>query len=207
MKIKNILLASIALSGSALAQSINIDNLAGFDLTEALPIFDNAGVAVLAGDLTISLGSFSGTPDASLAGFTPFSTETITNDSNGNFINDVINFLGPTDGPGSAEDLGFVGNSIFVVLANSVGDQVAVFESANTVVGNTLIPNGPALIGTTPVEISNSGGTLVVGDLLTDVDAAGATFSNGIGLVTIPEPSAALLAGLALVGGLVRRRR
>lgn len=209
MKIKYMLLAGFALAGLANGQSVNVDNLAGFNLDEALPIFDNAGDPVVPSDLTISLGIFSGAPSADLAGFIPFSAETITNDSNGNFINGVINFSGPLDGAGSAQDLGFVGRSIFVVLENSAGDEIAIFESANNVNGNTPIPGGATLVGSTPVEISNSGGTLVVGDLLSNVDVPGvAAFTNGIGLVpTIPEPSAALLAGLALVGGLVRRRR
>lgn len=70
-------------------------------------------------------------------------------------------------------------------------------DSNNYLLGD---PKGAALIG----QFGGAATTSVDWTDTTGIDSVGsATFR----LVAIPEPSAALLAGLALVGGLVRRRR
>lgn len=209
MKIKLAILASLVSASAGFGQTLSINNLAGFDFTSALPIFDNSGAAIAASDLTITAGVFSSEANAELDGFIPFpSTGSITNNNTGNFIDDALTFSGPAEGAGSLEDIGgFVGESIFIVLESTAG-EIGIFESGNPVVGNTLVPGGSPFIGNTLVEISTDGGTVAVGTLIPDAEVPGVgTFANGFGLVAIPEPSVSLLAGLALLGGLARRRR
>ena len=109
-----------------------------------------------------------------------------------------------------------VGSAIFVVFGN--GDTLADSTAFAIVDAGALIGTdaaAPAPESSADVVINDAFLTtdnLIVGDLVTDVDLGlPINFNEGIQLVgagdAVPEPSTSLLAGLAALGLVARRRR
>ena len=201
-------------AGFCISQSYGFDGIATsiamFD-TEAVPILDNTGTPIVNGTGYVAVGTFSSAPtlDNILTAFTPFGDETPvpfgnTFNADGFFDASFSTSipLGTTGPP--------VGEQAYVVLANSStlegSDLFAVLTlgSEFTFEAENEFGNGEVTQSFTSGNISDS---IVIGQELSNVVIVDlATFTSGVQLVGVPEPSSALLSlvGLAFIA---RRRR
>lgn len=211
-KLNFALISLLAAAGNAAAYDISYTNLRSADAT-AVPVIDNAGVAIAGGSGYVASGFFSGTPsiEAIRGGeFTLFGNMPSTAFANGEGnIAGFFDLSGSEPIPAGTTD-GNVGRAIFVVIGNggdlATSDEFAVID-AGAVVGT----ENAAGQGSTAVIIDQdfiTTSNLVVGNLATDVNTGLAvTFNEGIQLVPVPEPSTALFGALAALGFAGRRRR
>ncbi len=157
-------------------------------------IVDNMGRAIAAADgASVTAGSVSGDAFSSLVGTNGSSTGAIGNPA-------VVLLDGLWNGQtsnNSAEADAFNASPIAVQIVVSpdvfaVVTTSAVFPANGGGVGDSL---------TVPIDS--------ITGVVTSLSTPGTVFENNQLVLgaAIPEPSSALLAGLALVGGLVRRRR
>ncbi len=209
MKIKLVLLAAFVPFAANAATTITPSN--GTTTGTILQVIDNSGVPVAGGSVLI--GTFAdpsviATADAGdvLTGFTQFGTPQSFSPVAGLF--GFANSFGVTaDLPNEGAAAGdLVGNNIFAVIQGD-GDFI-IWDSGQQFAFESALDAG------LPVSFNvTEQGTLVRGVLVTggNTGLPGALSpQNGGTAVTfglVPEPSSALLAGLALFGGLVRRRR
>lgn len=198
MKLK--LLLVLGLSVSAVnGASLAFGNLS-FSGTD-LFLVDNAGVGLGAGS---TASFFAGTSPTSLADISSLGTalEVITfntgNNPSPSFIAsqfDVPNFDGA-----------LTNQNLFVVFSNPTGDQFAAIDFA-AIFPVDDSPTAPVAV----VEDLNVASRVTlgaVGPVTTFQDPVfGEVIGQQLSLAAVPEPSIALLGGLALFGGLVRRRR
>ena len=201
MKLKTIVavaaFASAHLVSAATLNFGNVDPSGG-----ALFLFDNAGVPLGAGS-TISL----------FAGTSPTTFEEAQ--ALGPALEVITFFPGnnPDDGLiASAFDVGNTNGEItnldlFALVSNPAGDQFGAIDLATVF----LVDDSP-IAPSSATENLTSGAVVTLGSTATTTLASPTIFQTdipgtGLFLAAVPEPSAALLAGLALVGGLVRRRR
>ena len=205
-------LAAVGLFSGASAYTVSFLNIAAADNT-AVPVLDNTGAAIGLGSGFVAAGTFASVPGSidEVRSFTPFG------DGASAFQNSVgaAGFFdnsrsapipqGTTDAP--------VGASVYLVMGDgadlasstdfAVFDPGLVFGTENAVGAGALdiIIDSDAL---TP-------DSLVYGTIATDVDLGiGVIFAEGIQLgegAVIPEPSTSLLAALAGLALVARRRR
>ena len=205
-------LATVGLFSGASAYTVSFLNIAAADNT-AVPVLDNTGSAIGLGSGFVAAGTFASVPGSidEVRSFTPFG------DGNSVFQNSVgvDGFFdnsrsapipaGTTDAP--------VGASVYLVMGDgadlasstdfAVFDPGLVFGTENAVGAGALdiIIDSDAL---TP-------DSLVYGTIITDVNTGiGVIFAEGIQLgegTVIPEPSTSLLAALAGLALVARRRR
>ena len=195
------------------AQSIvNVTNTA---FNNELAILDNAGQIVTSG-VSIAVGTFDTPADAAnpatfgetftsfgQAAFVPFPA--VGQPAAGFFDVAVAGFSLTSAGDGSD----FIQENISVIIfeGDSLSDSQA-FASFNTdgIFLADSVTNDASSASVTPGNLQF--GQLATGTFVIDNGFLGqTTVTNAVQLTFVPEPSAALLAGLALVGGLVRRRR
>jgi hypothetical protein len=205
-------LATVGLFSGASAYTVSFLNIAAADNT-AVPVLDNTGSAIGLGSGFVAAGTFASVPGSidEVRSFTPFG------DGNSAFQNSVgaAGFFdnsrsapipqGTTDAP--------VGASVYLVMGDgadlasstdfAVFDPGLVFGTENAVGAGALdiIINSDSL----------TADSLVYGTIVTNVDTGlGLTFDEGIQLgegAVIPEPSTSLLAALAGLALVARRRR
>ena len=180
----------------------------------AVAFTDNAGVPLAAGSGVVAAGIFSDPSDIELVNLASDFTG-LTDPNNAADSTFSVNapngqdgvLSGSIDGGRQAADSAFVGANIFFVIGNgsTLADstEFAVFDTGFQFAADDTTP-APSSFAFVP-----SADTLVIGEVGADVGLfGGAVQATNFQLATaIPEPSSALLAGLALVGGLVRRRR
>lgn len=211
---KKTLLLLAAFTSVVSAQSIvNVTNLAG---GQEIAILDNAGELLMSG-ATVAAGLFAPGSGGDLSdpstfgSFTFFGqrafepTVTPGGPANG-FFNLAIE--GPTLAVGQ-EGEGFIGQNISVILfGGSEFTNATEFISFDT--------NGVFLADSVNNAASSSSvtadnlefGTPSTGEFVIDNGfLPDTTVEDAVSFAQIPEPSSTLLAGLALIGGLVRRRR
>lgn len=158
--------------------------------------FDNTG--------TIVGPEFNAVVEAGLASTTFISLVGVNGSTTGTIANANIPVLdgrwnGQTSN-NSAEANQFNNQSIAVLITLSETDFAVATTSA------TFLPNGSGVNDTTTVNIDTITG------FVAELSAAGTSFDAESGVFTIgtsviPEPSVTLLGGLALFGGLLRRRK
>lgn len=205
-------LATVALFSSAGAYTVSFLNINSADAT-AVPILDNTGTPIAQGSGYVAAGTFAAAPgpDADIAvTFTPFGSGS-SSFSNG------INVDGFFDGsrseaiPEGTVDAP-VGQSIYLVI----GDGDGLLTSSNFAVFDPgLVVGTENAVGLGALDILLDDSTLtpeslLMGNLLTNVDTGlGLVFNEGIQLggVAVPEPSTSLLAALAGLALVARRRR
>lgn len=184
----------ITLLASAIAASATTIVFSGTPVNSNR-IVDNTGRNIAAADgASITAGQVVGGMFVSLVGTNGSSTGAV-----GNSVTTVLDGLwnGQTSN-NSAEANDFDGDPIAVLVSLSA-DSFAVVTTSST-----FPANGGGVGDSFTLSIDNITG------VVEELSAPGTTFESNrltLGVVPIPEPSTALLAGLALVGGLVRRRR
>lgn len=211
MKTKTLILGSSALF-TALASGYTV-SLTNFDAADstAVPILDNTGTPVAANGGFIGAGTFASTPTS------------VTDAPNltlfGSGATGLTNGLGGLDGfffnqfnapiPEGTTDPP-VGERLYVVM----GDGASLAESSNFAIfdtGQTFGTENAVGSGGLDVVLLSSTLTpeaLIAGTIVEDYDYTGvATFDEALQLAPIPEPSTSLLAALAGLGLVARRRR
>ncbi|NNC88245.1 MAG: PEP-CTERM sorting domain-containing protein [Akkermansiaceae bacterium] len=204
-----------ALSASA-AYQVTVRNFT--NSTNGFPIIDNAGNPLangLIGVGTFPVGFDFNVPAADvLAAFQQFGASVMEPPlSTGGFpglFNNTIS--GSIPNTSTAGDAGFFGDQIYTVIGDatsSLGDAsfLAVLTDGGTFGKEDTAGNGAAAADYAPA--STTGVTQIAyGDLVNGPFAIGPfTFAVGAQQVNVPEPSTSLLAGLAGLALLVRRRR
>ena len=204
-------IVSSGLLSVASAYTVTFLNVDVADNT-AVPILDNAGDPIALSGGYVSVGTFASVPSSveDVRSFVSFG------DGNSTFTNE-IDFPGFFDSGRSAPIpegtvTAPVGQPVYVVIGN--GDSLATSDFF-AVYDPGLVFGTEDSVGAGALDIIIDSSTLtpeslVFGDLVENVSLEGIPFDEGIQLtdgVMIPEPSTSLLAalaGLALVG---RRRR
>ncbi|MDA7892474.1 PEP-CTERM sorting domain-containing protein [Akkermansiaceae bacterium] len=212
---KKTLIASLVTLGmfsGASAYTVAFLNIGAADPT-AVPILDNTGTPIALGSGYVAAGTFSELPggiDDVKANFNPFG------DGNTAFSNG-IGVPGFFDGTRSAAiPQGTVdapvGQNVYLVI----GDGSTLADSTDFVVFDpNLVFGTENAVGAGGLDINiNSDAvtpeSVLWGTILTDVDTGlGVTFTEGlqIGGAVVPEPSTSLLAALAGLALVARRRR
>lgn len=220
MKLTLPLLGFIGLTGIASAFTVTVTNQTNVSPPD-LPIFDNAGNPLASG--SVGVGFFGSSTDvtgnstdfaALLGTFQQFGTTAAFTQG---FVPGLVNNVAPPefDVPiafGSTADP--VGQNIFVVFGNAAtlaaSNELAVWQ------GNVLFGTDDAAgNGGAAVSLETGLGTLLLGNSTGPVELGEAnvvSFEDGIQLVTIdnavvPEPSTGILAALAGLALVARRRR
>lgn len=209
MKLKTLCLVCVLSASSALAQTtvtVSTFNTAA----DFLALTDNAGELILNGDGSFAVGTFASPSEIAnsfavgnlLTDFNAVSNESPT--TFGSPIDGIFNAAVSASIPaGSA----LIGQPIFVVVGDSAtladSSSFAVFATPETFEAEV---NG---IGSETVNLFGNiaAADVIVGSLEGPISVGPASSTATVAFAAIPEPSSALLAGLALVGGLVRRRR
>ena len=194
---------------SASAYDVSVRNFTG--ATTGLPILDNAGNVLAMGIVavgTFPVGFDFNQPAANIiAGFQQFNGDLMQPPLGafpGLFNNTLIDSI-----PESSVllDAGFFGDTIYTI----VGDATTVLADSSFIAvlseGSVFGKEDMFGMGAISVDYVN-GSDIVYGDLIPGPISAGPfTFGVGAKQVDIPEPSASLLAGLAGLALLIRRRR
>lgn len=203
--------AIVGLSSSLHAVSLTLSNN-----NFAVGFTDNSGVPLAAGSGVIVGGIFNDPAAISLetlgTNFVSLVNPVVDGSSSLNVnapsAQDGV-ISGTLQGGRQAADSSFVGANIFVIVGNgstladstefAILDTGSQFDADLTTVTESTItftPSGGSIVP--GFGESTPGGLSLFGGVIS---------AEQISLTAIPEPSSALLAGLALVGGLVRRRR
>lgn len=205
-------LATVGLFSGASAYTVSFLNVNSADST-AVPILDNTGAPIALGSGFVSAGTFATVPGSidEVRSFTPFG------DGNTAFSNS-IGVGGFFDGnrsapiPAGTTDAP-VNQSVYLVI----GDGADLASSTDFAVFDPgLVFGTENAVGAGALDIiidsdSLTADSLVYGTIVNNVDTGiGVIFTEGIQIgqgVVIPEPSTSLLAALAGLALVARRRR
>lgn len=220
----NKIITNICLLGLSVtaAQAFNVTavNLVDPDMT-AVPVVDNTGAPIAVGAGFIGAGTFSSTPSSVLdiANFSPIGTavgRTTFGDDDGAIPAGFFDIARNIPLPSPAEDDNpLVGQSLFLVIGDGLdlesSSNFAILDLGGVVQTDVAGAPESALSGIVLSDFLTPD-NLIVGNIVTEVDTGlGLTFSEGIeltdGAAAVPEPSTSLLAGLAALGLVARRRR
>jgi len=197
-------------TGLASASIVDVSNVGNPDVSVA--ILDNTGAPLAAGGIFVTVGFFDSAESASdptnfATTFTPFLSQDFAIDASDGFV--TASF----DGPTIDNDSVFLGEFVGVIFSDnqdlSLAGQAASFITTADFRADGLNDQQTptAILTVDSVQF----GTVETGSFIRTTTSIFGTqeveFTNGVRLTAVPEPSASLLAGLALVGGLVRRRR
>lgn len=202
------------LIGASHATIVNVANTASGEPT-TLPIVDNAGNLLTDDFGQVWVGDFPDDKDFSdittvLDGLRVFDESkpfTATFETNGGIMNGLV-FQEPS---GDTADLTDTGRSVYVIVQKTGHggvDEFAVWRSDVEFVPDTET----GLEGSSSAFVRPGNGELLVGSEVTDVTVnitgpGELTYANGVALAPIPEPSTSVLAALAGLGLVARRRR
>jgi len=219
MKKTTILLTLLA-CGSSHGFIVNLTNISSFGATNnpSFPVVDNTGAPlakntglVRAGFFNILDSEISGAADyATLLAdsFVPFTTnERASTNAFPGTINGIFSGLELTE-PISAGSQ-YIGQPIYVVIqqgptASPDPTFLAVFKSGEVFAAD---PEGAEGVANVVLSGTLTSDNLIVGRSGGPVSFDGISFDDSIQLVAIPEPSTSLLAALAGLGLIARRRR
>jgi len=214
LKLATILAASATVASAATSVTLrNFENA-----TTGLPIVDNTGAVLPTGELLWAVGTFDAAFAATLGDLdTEASDATVLAEFTQSGSAGAFNFDGLTSRTVTADDSGALGatgtNPLYVVVKHSpAGGDVNVMVLDFAINWPTQDDGGNATTGTLTVALDN---VLYGGDATVAVTdqgnipgaftfADGITFDNGN---AIPEPSTSLLASLAGLALIARRRR
>lgn len=194
---------AIGLAVSANAATISFTNLVGFDSTTN-PIVSSTGVVIPDGTGFVAAGVFSIT-DAQILEFatSPGSiASAFTAVASGNFssgINGLFS-LAPTTNSSinSGTVYGIIGNASTFASSTEIG----VFKFTQSFLADPAITDGAVLSNSASGNVSQ----ILIGGFSNFTHDFGAGANSAYNLAVIPEPSAALLGALGVLG-LLRRRR
>lgn len=202
MKLKLFAVFSLALVVGANAASISIGNitLGGTDVL----LFDNSGNPLTGGTVSLFAGASPTTLEAARALTNPVASFALdaTSAPGGGLFSSAFVFANPDGGPVRNADL-------FVLFSDVSGTQFGAYDIPTVVnAGDTPTPFGG------DVNLTDSGlvtlgsvSPIAAADYSAVAGPGAAAPAVALSLAAIPEPSAILLGGIALLGGLVRRRR
>jgi len=215
MKTKTLILSTSAvLTALSSGYTVSLQNFNAGDAT-AVPIVDNTGTPIPAGGGFIGAGTFATAPtsvtesrDITLfgSGLNGFSNGLVGPDGvlAGFFSNSFSDPIpeGTTTPP--------VGERLYVVMGNGAtladSTQFAILDTGQTFGTENAAGSGGLDVILTSSSLNPE--ALAVGTVLESYDYTGvATFDEAIQLAPIPEPSTSLLAALAGLGLVARRRR
>ena len=214
---KTIIAAALFMAGASMlpATIVSVFNIQSGDTTTDTPIVDSGGNLIPLGGGVVAVGrALGGTVDVADLASTFDQFGSASNINGGGFgIDGFVSDAAPTFQVATATATadGFIGETVFVVIGNAAdlasSTEFAVFQAAGT-----FLPDNLGLEQNTNVSLQVGGATQIFGDIASDVLVPGTplgdlTFSSGIQLAGIPEPSSALLLGLGGLGFLIRRRR
>ncbi|MDB4554108.1 hypothetical protein N9012_06660, partial [Akkermansiaceae bacterium] len=161
----------------------------------AVPILDNTGISIEGGAGYVAAGTFSAPPEQ----ITNFDEFEVFGDGSSSFNGIAAGFFdlrrsapipsGATNAP--------VGERIYVVIGDgdslSTSTDFALFDSGLTFGTENVLGLGAADITITSENLNSE--SLIVGDILTDVDTGlGLTFEKAIRLTTVRVPLAPVLS-------------
>lgn len=202
-------LATVGLFSGASAYTVSFLNVNSADST-AVPVLDNTGAPIALGSGFVSAGTFATVPGSidEVRSFTPFG------DGNTAFSNS-IGVGGFFDGnrsapiPAGTTDAP-VNQSVYLVI----GDGADLASSTDFAVFDPgLVFGTENAVGAGALDIiidsdSLTADSLVYGTIVNNVDTGiGVIFTEGIQIGAVPEPSTSLLAALAGLALVARRRR
>ena len=202
---------AVALTASVNAATINTNSInpgapGTTPETSAAAFFDNIGNELVDGSVFVFSGETPLTADAAsvlVQSGTSLTASSFNNAGPGGGLVNVALSFDNTDGSVTNQNL-------FAVFTNEDSSEFIVYDLATVL----LVDDSPTAPVSVFEQITDSS-LVVVGNVISgevDHTALGPTTPAGQGFnvqatPAVPEPSSALLAGLALLGGLARRRR
>ena len=215
MKLKILAAVCVVTTGVASAYTVSVTNQIAFG-NPSLPIVDNTGTPITAG--VVAVGFFGADDDVNSEDFAALLTSFNQYGSNVPLVQGAAPGLFDIDTPDawkvavpSGTTGGQVGQSVYVLIGNADSlansTQMAVWKSSNSfatedelgnggVLANLSTGLGEVVLGQSGGEQSYNNGQIVYADSIKLVSAG-----------AIPEPSTSLLAGLAGLALVARRRR
>lgn len=210
------------LFGASVAQAtiVNVSTLGPVDGVLDLPIVDNAGTPLPSGSGSIAIGSFAAVPSFNTAttyaelsaGFRQFGEQSsaISNSFGAAGFIESLRFQVDT-----ASNADIIGSSVVAIIGNAATLESSTLFAVLTGAATFTADSGPNE-GQSGAVFLNDSTNALFGSLqatpttITFPGEGDFDFSNAIvlqALNVVPEPSAVLLGGLALLGGVIRRRR
>ncbi|GHC55818.1 PEP-CTERM sorting domain-containing protein [Roseibacillus persicicus] len=190
---------------SGFAASITFDNIS-FGGGNSVLLFDNSGAPLASGAISLYSGVAPTSFDEALTLSATAPLDRLVLDGSTALPGGLIS--GSFDTPNAGE---LTGVNLFVLISDESGTQFGAYDLVGTFTKADTPPpasaftetfNNSSLVTLAAPESGN-----VQGDFSAIAGPGATDGAYGLRLAAIPEPSSALLAGLALVGGLVRRRR
>jgi hypothetical protein len=207
--------AFFAVSGLISAATVNVGNLNDPDNSNGIVTSTGALIqpGVGAGSGSVQIGYFSGVSDVTAASLSTLVSSFVPYGNVVNFgagINQASLFEGPISGA-SIDSTAFAGQDIYLVVTNAAAGFTGAGATTATEFlvwdPNIAFPTGEPFNSSINVQ-SGGGGSVVPGK--GGFNDFTINFGDGdvpaYNLVAIPEPSAALLGALGMIG-LLRRRR
>jgi hypothetical protein len=209
MKLVTTFLTSLLVAGGIAQGAITVSLKNFTSATVGNPIVDAAGAAVAKNTIWASAGIFTTLPDWGTASasqvlslFTAVDATPLVNSSFTGL------FTGPDTSTLAAYATGFESAQAYFLVGNNANLALSTLIAVYRTPGQVYTP---PVAGVASVAINgNVAANWVYGKQVTvttqPVTLAGAAFTNGIQLTSVPEPTAALLGAIGALG-LLRRRR
>lgn len=210
MKLTTLLIIGATAASASAATSVSLRNF--FGATDGLPLIDNTGTVIALGELSFQAGTISADGLEQIRGLNPETDDaTVTSLFTPTGSPKAPSFAGLFNGATTDADeggaLGTAGTPLYILVTRTDGDVILFDAGASFPVQVA----GNAAEG---LEVRDASAVLFGGGISPVVDDSNlpaplqGNYANGLSFNTvIPEPSTSLLAGLAGLALVARRRR